>query len=161
MKKVITLAVVAMVGVGALLVGPASSQAPARTQIHAYEVEEGYAKLIDERRKGLSPGDLMLENLPVFDAATDERVGVTATVITVIRGPQDNPLLWIDCEVELAGGSITFAGGERMADMFGDGALFSVTGGTGDYKDVTGTVVAKHEERNGQSIFTFDFDVVL
>lgn len=161
MKKVITLAVVvAMVGVTAVLVSPASSQAPARTQIHAYEVEEGYAKLIDERRKGLSRGDLMLENLPVFDAATDERVGDTVTVITVVRGPQDNPLLWIDCEVGLAGGSITFAGGERMADMFGDGALFSVTGGTGDYKDVTGTVVARHEERDGRSIFTFDFDVV-
>ena len=159
MRKVITLAVVARVGVAAVLVGPASSQAE-RKEILAYEKEGGYAKTIDERRKGLSPGDLMLENLPVFDEKTDKQVGETVTVITVVRGPQDNPLLWVDCEVGLERGSITFAGGVRMAEMLGDGALFSVTGGTGKYKDVTGTVVAKHEERDGDSIFTFDFDVL-
>lgn len=161
MKKSIALAVLATVGVSAALVAPASSQSTQRTEIHAYELEEGYSKLIDERRKGLSPGDVILENLPVFDAATDERVGETVTVITAVRGPQSNPLLWIDCEVVLAGGSITFAGGERMGDMFGGGATFSVTGGTGDYRDVTGTVTATHAERDGHSIFTFDFDVVI
>jgi hypothetical protein len=161
MKKLVVLTVVATLGVSAALVVPASSQATGRTEIHAYELEEGYSKLIDERRKGLTAGDMILENLPVFDPVTDERIGDTVTVITVIRGPQDNPLLWLDCEVGLAGGSITFAGGERMADMFGGGATFSVTGGTGDYRDVSGTVTATHGERDGRSIFTFDFDVVI
>ncbi|MGI8707141.1 MAG: hypothetical protein ACR2LG_02895 [Actinomycetota bacterium] len=161
MKRSTTLAVLATLGLSAALVAPAASQSTERTEIHAYEVEEGYSKLIDERREGLSPGDMILENLPVFDAATDERVGDTVTIITAVRGPQSNPLLWIDCEVGLAGGSITFAGGERMGDMFGGGATFSVTGGTGDYRDVTGTVTAKHGERDGRDIFTFDFDVVI
>ena len=83
----------------------------------------------------------IVENLPVFDSASNARVGDTATVITVIRGPRANPFVWIDCEVVLAGGSLTFAGGERMADiMEGSGATFSVTGGTGTYSDATGTV---------------------
>jgi hypothetical protein len=161
MKKAVSLMILAALGVSAAQVVPAASQPTERTEIHAYELEEGYSNLIDEKPKGLTAGDVIFENLPVFDVATDERVGDTATVITVIRGPEDNPLLWVDCEVGLAGGSITFAGGERMADMFGDGALFSVTGGTGDYRDVTGTVIATHAERDGRSIFTFDFDVVL
>ena len=161
MKKAIILAVLAVLGVSAALGAPASSQGSNRVQIHAYELEEGYSKLIDEGPKGLSAGDVIFENLPVFDEATDDRVGDTATVITVIRGPKGNPLLWLDCEVGLARGSITFAGGVRMAAMFGDGALFSVTGGTGDYQDVSGTVMATHDERDGKSIFTFDFDVVL
>jgi hypothetical protein len=163
MKAAISLLIVGVLGVSAATaqVIPAASHPTERTVIHAYEVEKGYAKMIDDGGKGMTAGDVIFENLPVFDAATDERIGDTATVITVIRGPKNNPLLWLDCEVGLAGGSITFAGGERMADMFGDGALFSVTGGTGDYRDAVGTVIATHAERDGRSIFTFDFDVVL
>ena len=161
MKKALSLLALAVLGVSTALVVPASSQSSNRVQIHAYEVEEGYAKMIDDGGKGMTAGDVIFENLPVFDAATDQRVGDTATVITVIRGPKGNPLLWVDCEVGLERGSITFAGGERMAAMFGGGALFSVTGGTGAYRDVTGTVIATHAERDGRSIFTFDFDVVL
>ncbi len=162
MKATMAVAVVAMLGVSVALVVPASSQTTGRTQLHVYEVEKGYSKVIDEGRKGLSAGDLIVENLPVFDAATNARVGDTATVITVIRGPKDNPFVWIDCEAGLAGGSITFAGGERMADiMEGSGATLSVTGGTGAYRDATGTVKVTHKDRDGQATVDFDFDVVL
>jgi len=162
MKKLLGLSVVGVLAGAVALVAPASSQTGGRTQIHVYELEKGHSKVIDEGKKGLTPGDLIVENLPVFDAANNERIGNTATVITVIRGPKDNPFVWIDCEVGMKDGSLTFAGGERLGDiMEGNGATFSVTGGTGAYRDATGTVKVIHKARDGQPTVDFNFDVAL
>ncbi len=164
MRKIAALLMFVVAVGGSLGIGslPAASQTEAQwTQINVYELAKGYSKVVDERREGLSRGDLILENLPIFDAATDEKVGKTVTVITIVRGPADNPLIWIDCEVGLAEGVLVFSGGARFAEFFSDGASFAVTGGTGTYRDATGTVVVSHEERTAGTTFNFDFDLAL
>ncbi len=162
MKKaaaVFTVVLVAgMLGVVASI--PAASQTePQRTEVNVYELAQGYSKVIDERREGLSRGDLIVENLPVFDSTTDAKVGETVTVVTIVRGPADNPLIWIDCEVAVTDGVLVFSGGARFAEFFTDGATFAVTGGTGAYRDATGSVVVTHEERDAGTTFNFDFDL--
>lgn len=164
MKKAAVVLIVGLLAGGTVALGslPAASQTePPRRQISVYELTEGYSKVIDERREGLSRGDLILENLPVFEADTDARVGETVTVVTVVRGPADNPMIWIDCEVALSDGVLVFSGGARFGEFFGDGAAFAVTGGTGPYRDATGSVVVSHEERPAGTTFNFDFDLKL
>lgn len=137
---------------------PASSQTPERIRIEVYE-GGGFTKYLDGGRSGFSSGDTALEHRRVHDSETGEVLGKTVTRLTIVKGPAGNPLFYIDCEVEVGGGSITFAGGARFGDLPA-GATFAVTGGTGAYQDATGTVtISGPVERDGLESFDFAFDL--
>ncbi|MDQ3963889.1 MAG: hypothetical protein M3277_08275 [Actinomycetota bacterium] len=160
MKRIISVSISAAT-VGMLLailsVVPASSQV-SRTELHVYETENGLSKFLDLGKTGFSSGDKQLENLPVFDQTTDDKLGRTVTEITFVRGPADNPLIFIDCEVQFDDGSaIVFAGAGRFAEVV-EGLTLAVTGGTGTYMDASGTITITAQE-NGH--INFDFDLQL
>lgn len=125
-----------------------------------YEVEQGFQKMVKisgETGQDLAAGDTVLENLPVFDAGTDERIGETVTRVTVMRALDDDLLVYIDCQVGVEGGNLLFAGGGRFSAVHSDGLTLPVTGGTGAHRGAAGTVRIKAAERNGQEVIDFDF----
>lgn len=142
--------------VAVLPVGSAEARSDRQT-ITVYE-KGGFAEELDLGGSGESAGDKVLENLAVFDKATDRRIGQTVTEITLLR--PETGLLFVDCEVKMRGGSVVFAGGARAAQVEGRGVTLPVTGGTGRYLGAAGEVHIRKTEHRGADVHVFQFTLV-
>lgn len=129
------------------------------TVLSVYEKPTGFSHVVEESPEGFSPGDTGLEDHPLFDSASQEEVGRANTRYTILRTEGEDALFYLDCEVTVPGGTIVFAGAGRFSELFADGVLFAVTGGTGDYRHTRGTVRVSHAERDGQEIFPLEFQL--
>ncbi len=131
----------AAAAVAAALAGSlsAASQQPGRETFSLCTQEQsGFDRMIDVGRKGFSPGDYSVGVKPLFDAATGARKGRLVSTFTFVQPIGKNGGRgYVEGTHELADGKITFYGSFSFSD---DDVAFAVTGGTGAYSGVRGTV---------------------
>ena len=165
-KLVVTVALVVAVGTGLIIGGalPASSQG-GRTRFTVCEKDsKGFSRDIDADGNGeFSPGDYQMFTDPWFDPATGRRHGRDAGVFTFIRPSGDrNGWFQVVATAFFAEGRITVtATGKFSWSATKDGTNFPITGGTGHYRNASGTVTIKDAHCDGKkgSRLTFDVDL--
>ena len=143
------LGVVVLLGVVASLVvvfgvmAPAGSQQPQERQtITLFDPRKtDFEKFLNEGRRGISAGDVILFREKQLDPETCERVGVLTGRIQIIKvaGERDAHYLG-EFSVNLVGGKITAAGAARFSEFESTEPVFAVTGGTETYRDASGEV---------------------
>lgn len=93
----------------------------------------------------LSAGDTILENFCDVVDGSGRVTGHYSTVVTVLGEVASGPTAFVDCVVTLADGSkLAFSGPGAFADVAGRGIDLVVTGGTGRYAGVGGSVNIVH-----------------
>lgn len=104
----------------------------------------GTTEPVDLLTEGDFPGlgDLILEYHDLADMESQAIVGQAITRVQVIHTlPGGDFDLLIDCTVLLAEGTFHFTGGGRFSDFTqGQGITLPIVGGTGVYRQATGTV---------------------
>jgi hypothetical protein len=102
----------------------------------------GAAAFLDLGKKGLGPGDLFVSSdLPVTDAATGKRVGSMDGWEIILSAHHDGSVAG-ETVLRLADGNVLVDGMVRHTD---DPNVFAVTGGTGSYVGVGGTMTVVRE----------------
>ena len=141
---------------------PASSAAPVPVSVLDSGVP--FNRIVDAGRPGFpTPGDEIIEVHDLLDPADETTVvGRALTHIEVLKpihGGEDL-LFAIDCTIQLADGSITFYGGDRLGRI-AEGITLPVNGGTGVYAGASGTVTAVHRDVAGAdgALLTFELDI--
>ena len=164
----ITSAVVLAAGTGVVSALPASGSTgapvrpaskPAGAHIEIFDIERGYAQQIDVGAPGLSAGDVIVENHKEVDVQTGKAVATAVTTVQLVRVfHSGDGIGMIQCTIIFRHGQIHFAGAVRLADVFGDGAVVPVVGGTGQYDSVGGQVFMQFGQLNGKdgTYLTFD-----
>jgi hypothetical protein len=143
-SKLVLGAAMGMAGVLVALLGPAASQ-EARREIEVFSTDLGFVKQIDLGRKGFSSGDLILGRDPLLDPERGEKVGrevFRAQNVRVFPKARDG-LVIVDATVILPEGRLVWHGTARFS-QFNEGIDFAVTGGTGEFRDATGSVTVKN-----------------
>jgi hypothetical protein len=141
---------------------PASSAAPVSVEVLDSGVP--FNRIVDAGRPGFpTPGDEIIEVHDLLDPADETTVvGRALTHIEVLKPLQggEDLLFAIDCTIQLADGSITFYGGDRLG-LIAEGITLPVNGGTGAYAGASGTVTAVHRDVAGNdgALLTFDLDI--
>lgn len=142
MKKVPALLIVALiVGVLVSSLVPATSQEPIeRTTITLFDPNKtDYEKHVRGTGDPFRPGDWHVYVDRLLDPETCEVAGkVVGEFIFVKRIGKFNGWLTNSSTVRLPDGKITVYGAAKFSDFAKDAAIFSVTGGTGAYRDVSG-----------------------
>jgi hypothetical protein len=141
-KKIALTSAATCAAVTAALAGslvPAASQQPAgETFSFCTQEQSGFDRMIDVGRKSFSPGDYSVGVKPLFDPATGSRKGTLVSTFTFVQPIGKNGGRgYVEGTHELADGKITFYGSFSFSD---DDVAFAVTGGTGAYSAVRGTV---------------------
>jgi hypothetical protein len=155
MRKLGLLAIVAgLVGAGLLAVSliPAASQQA--TTIKVYESNEsGFEKFVNTDGRRSIAGDYGVLTRPIYRSKTKTKVGRDVAHITLIRAiGKRNALIRAAATFQFARGKIEVAGYSTTSRL-AEGALFTVTGGTGAYAGATGTVTVRETKFRTQ--FTF------
>lgn len=123
---------------------PAGSQQPAeRGTITLFDPNKtNYEKIVDEGRKGFSPGDTILFVDAQFDPETCERRGTLVGQIVISRIlKQDNAWFIGEFTLRLPDGKVTAEAAARFSEFAQtEDGIFAVTGGTGTYRDASGEV---------------------
>ncbi len=124
------------------LVAPATSQVePQRVTLTFFDPRPTeHAKSIDEKPKGFSPGDWEVAREKQLDPETCEAAGQLILQFTFVEqtGKEDG---WarFNGDFVLDDGKISFQSAGKFSDFESEaGFTFSITGGTGAYKDATG-----------------------
>ena len=134
-------AVSAVVLVGGAL--PVVSQQPAERQTFTLFDPRAtdFEKFINQGKRGISPGDVILFVEKQLDPDTCERAGKLVGRIQIIkRAGRENALFQGDFTLQLSGGKITAAGAGKFSDFMSTDPMFAVTGGTETYRDASGEV---------------------
>jgi hypothetical protein len=155
MRKLGMLATMAgLVGAGLLGVSliPAASQQA--TTIKVYERQEsGFEKFVNTDGRRSVAGDYIVESHPIYRSKTKTKVGRDVAHITLIRAiGKRNAIFRAAATFQFAKGKIEVAG-YSTASRLAEGALFTVTGGTGAYAGATGTLTVR--ENKYRTRFTF------
>jgi hypothetical protein len=155
MRRIGVLATVAILGagfVGATLL-PASSQ-QART-IRIYE-RPGFEKFINNDGKRTLAGDVVIQVNPLYRTGTKKKVGRDVVNVTLMKQTgRNNAIFRVNATFVLGAGKIEAAGTSTFRNLR-NGAAFTVTGGTGRYDGVTGTVNVREARR--RTFFTFSLN---
>lgn len=122
---------------------------------------------VDTNDEGFSAGDTIVEHASVVWPDSGETAGRTVTRIQVIESrvapSDDDPigdfLFFLDCTLELEGGTITFHGAAEHAALPVDGMTFTVSGGTGEYAGASGSVHITLAEIDGTTGPNLAFDL--
>ena len=160
MRKVILLSAAALAALGVGAYVAAADGSTAGDHVVVFEKDAGFSQTFHPGSKQFGPNSTVLENRPVFDYADGKRMGETYTRVTVVRGNEKAFIGFIDCTTTLSGGSLDFAGGAHSAQVFGKGASFAVTGGTGIYAGSRGTVFLKPVKRFAATGFELDYHLL-
>jgi hypothetical protein len=157
MRKVAVFATVAILGavlVGATLI-PASSQQG--STIRVYERQgTGFDKYINVDGKRKVAGDYIVGSHPLYRAGTKKRVGRNITNLTIVQPVgRQNAKFRAAATFVLGAGKIEAAGSSVFSHL-GDGAEFTITGGTGSYAGATGTLTVREGKR--RTFFTFSLN---
>jgi hypothetical protein len=149
----------------ALLVGwlvPFGHASAGDTQVQVFDPEGKFSKFIDNGKPDFSPGDQIIEIHTLLDPADGSDAGKILTEVTVLRvvpGGDDFDLT-VHCTVVLPEGTIVFYGGFRFSDAGApSGVTLPITGGTGDFELVRGTVNIALGELDGAPGATLTFDL--
>jgi hypothetical protein len=126
---------IALVAIGALVVGTSSAQAPTTETIVVQEGTPWHFKWVQgDRPRKLNPGDVNLESGPLNNPATDTRAGGHARVCTYHFGQR----LMCTQEISLRGRGTIQAQGVIHLGTAPDELV--IVGGTGDFVDIGGTI---------------------
>jgi hypothetical protein len=98
----------------------------------------GYRQAIDLGAPGDSAGDLILEEVPLFDAKTGQEVGTGRFDAVKIRVDNGDPLISFDASDKFEDGVIELQGAFRHSE-FEKGFSVAIIGGTGAYARARGT----------------------
>lgn len=142
---------------------PATSQTTPTT-LTVFDVAGPFSKEVDViGRKGLSAGDYIVETHRVIDPDTGERPGRSVTHVQVIRATRRDGnvvdlLGIINCTIDLGDDELHFTGAVKLSEVFGEGAVVPVVGGTGAYAGTGGTVTIQASEVGdaGGSLLSFE-----
>ena len=127
----------------------AGSQAPARAAVVdslRLEVpfQGGASAFLDLGKKGLGAGDIFVgSDLPVTNRSTGKKVGSMDGWEIILSGRHDGSVAGATV-LRLADGNVIIDGMVRHTD---DPNTFAVTGGTGSYVGVGGTMTVLRENR--------------
>lgn len=160
-------AVALAVVVPLLLSTGASAQAPptqTRVQFVVFDRDDtGSTHNLDLGKPGIpSPGDAFLETHAVYDPHTKQRIGYSVNQIQVVHAfPNGDFLAVVHGTITLSDGRIQADGGIRFSKVNSStGDVLPVTGGTGLYRDTSGTVRARVGSIGGHSGVYLSFDIL-
>ena len=110
--------------------------------LHLFERGEGDIAFIDNGAPGPSIGDRLVFSNPIFDT-NNQRVGRDGADCLIVRiDPTEPParqqIVQCTISVQLPDGQITVQGLAQGTENY-----FAVTGGTGNYRNVSGEVFAR------------------
>lgn len=134
-------AVSAIVLVGGAL--PVVSQQPAERQTFTLFDPQAtqFEKFINQGKRGISPGDVVLFVEKQLDPDTCEKAGKLVGRIQIVKNVgKQNALFQGSFTLLLSGGKITAGGAAKFSDFMSTDPIFAVTGGTGTYRDASGEV---------------------
>lgn len=144
---------------GLLWLAPASSAVTGGTVIDVFQPERGYSKTVDVGKPGFSAGDVIFESQPLLDPSDESTVGRATLRLTIVKTVgQEDALVIVDYTAQLADGNISGYGPFKFSDLTA-GATFAVTGGTGIYDQVRGSVTVTEEKLNGVAGATLSFHI--
>jgi hypothetical protein len=131
---------------------PASSQQG--STIRVYERQgTGFDKFINTDGKRKIAGDYIVGSHPLYRTGTKKRVGRNITTLTIIQqAGREDAKFRAAATFVLGAGKIEAAGSSAFSHL-GEGAEFTVTGGTGRYTGATGTLTVREGKR--RTFFTF------
>ena len=122
---------------------PVVSQQPAQRQTLTFfdPAKTNYERFINQGKRGISPGDLIMIIENQLDPETCEKVGRLVGRIQVIKVVGEEDAIFDGSfTVLLPDGKITGSGVARFREFTSTEPVFAVTGGTGAYRDASGEV---------------------
>lgn len=158
----IAAAVALAVGLLAVSLGPVTFASAGDAQVQVFDPEGPFERFVDLGRPDLSPGDQVIEIHRLLDPTTGDPAGRSFTHLAVLKvlGGGEDLIFAIDCTIRLPEGTIVFYGAGRLGRLSEPGGLtFPVTGGTGAYELVRGTVTATAGEVAGEQGALLRFDL--
>ena len=129
---------------------PVQSQQPAERQTITFfdPNRTEYERFVNEGRRGLSPGDVILFVDKQLDPETCDRLGSLTGRLQIIKTISDRDARFSgEFTVTLAGGKIVAGGAARFSEFAGTDPVFAVTGGTETYRDASGEVSFQEDVR--------------
>lgn len=160
-------AVALVVVVPLLLSAGASAQAPptqSRVQFILFDRDDtGSTHNLDIGKSGIpTPGDFFLGTHALYDPHTKQRVGYDVEQLQVIHAyPNGDFLGFVHATATLADGRIQVDGAIRFSKVNSStGDVLPVTGGTGFYRDTSGTVRVRIGSIGGHSGSYLSFDIL-
>lgn len=155
----------AAVAVLVIAVSTASGAAPPAQVQRDIDVFVGqdFLHKVDEEPLGdnahdLSPGDTLLHHDPVLHPDSGEQIGSAVTRVRAVRNLDGGDVVFLlDCTVRLPDGNLVFYGAEQLSNVQAE-TTYAVTGGTGDYAGIQGTVAGTLSRVDGQDGFLLAFD---
>jgi hypothetical protein len=119
----------------------------------------GFSHDIDVGEDGFSPGDYNVFVDKLLDPKTGRKAGRDYGKFTVIRPIGNNDAaIMVDAMFFLPNGKISVYVAGKFSD-FGEGTSYPVTGGTGHFENVTGSVFLKSHPCDGKGGIVFDFNL--
>jgi hypothetical protein len=131
----------ALAGIYAQSAGASSTDTGQRASTMTFLQKDGHLTFVDVGVQGgdmkpPSQGDVYVVNNRLLDAATKKRIGTTHIVCTATV-PGRKAIALCDHVFELPGGTLT---GQSVAPLSKAKETMALTGGTGDYAGVQGTI---------------------
>jgi hypothetical protein len=119
--------------------------------------------VVQDAQGSVTPADFIAAPYPQNTQAAEDapvtqnghRVGRSETVFTVTRADAQDPMVMIECSIELPHGIILFDGAFHPTDMF-TGMVIPVVGGTGAYSSARGIAIAVAAHDGTHTTVTFD-----
>jgi hypothetical protein len=138
---------------------------PERVSITVLQVVKGgFQKDVDLNPPGSSPGDYGVIRGRIVDPDSCRMLGtMTGRYNIVKRAGEDDSYVLTDIVADTSVGNLVAMMSGKLSDLGrGDGLLGAVTGGTGDYSDVRGEVLARSGKRACGSAGTkYHFDLLI
>ncbi len=145
-------------GLGGSLVPAASQEPAAETLTFCTQDQSGFDKAIDLGRKGFSPGDYSVSVKPLLDPATGARKGSSVSTFTFVQQiGRNGGRAYVEGTHELTDGKVTFYGSFKFSD---DAVAFAITGGTGAYSAVRGTITDRPGRCRGRRGGTMTYQLM-
>ena len=122
---------------------PVVSQQPAERQTLSFfdPNKTNYDRFLNEGKRGISPGDIIMFIEKQLDPETCENVGRLVGKLQIVKTVGTEDAIYDGGFTMLLGdGKITAAAAARFSEFSGTDPVFAVTGGTGAYRDASGDV---------------------
>jgi hypothetical protein len=129
--------------VAGLLIPAASQGADTRTLTWCEKNKGGFTRHIDVGKPGGSSGDFEIVTRAMYNPQTGEKIGTDVNRFTFVRAlGRRNGIGLVEATALLAKGKITAYSAFKFSS-FRNGANFAITGGSGRYRNITGSGTAQ------------------
>lgn len=142
---------------------PAFSQQQGGTQtiVTCDKEKDGFSKDVDVGKKGFSPGDFAVFTEPLLNPDTGDRIGKLLGQFQFIRKTgRRNGFFRAEATAIFQAGRLNVTFGGKFSE-FETGLVGSIDGGTGDYRQASGTVTIKEGTCAGDPGARATFEIVL